>query len=384
MKPDTNLNIPPDIYRMKREKSRAGCLAVLLVMLVLLVLGAAFGFYQWWEQRGTESADPVEFPDAPVEADPPPVSMPELEANKKDAEMPISAPPPPAEMAFTPASSSTPPPPPPPPSPDVAADSATATAAPPPPVPPATPAIPEPLPAPSGGDADALMTTARERSAAGDTQGARQAALEAWDARPGDAAIEQFLSDLAMPLLISTRPMPEKMEYTVQSGDFLGKLAATYNTPVALIAKANDIRNANIRVGQRLLFLDGRKAIFAVKVSKTRNDLVLTLNGRFFKRYRVSTGTNARTPVGVFKIIDKIAQPTWFRAGGEPVPYGDPDNLLGTHWLALDSPGYGLHGTWEPDSIGKQSSAGCVRLLNADIEELYSILPKGTVVTIVE
>ena len=98
----------------------------------------------------------------------------------------------------------------------------------------------------------------------------------------------------------------------------------------------------------------------------------------------IPTGTNAGTPAGVFKIIDKIEHPTWFPSGGKSIPYGDPGNLLGTHWLALDRPGYGLHGTWEPESIGSQSSAGCVRLLNEEIEELYSILPKGTVVTIVE
>ena len=87
---------------------------------------------------------------------------------------------------------------------------------------------------------------------------------------------------------------------------------------------------------------------------------------------------------GVFKLVDTIEHPTWVPAGGKAIPYGDPGNLLGTHWLALDRPGYGLHGTWEPESIGSQSSAGCVRLLNEEIEELYSILPKGTVVTIVE
>jgi lipoprotein-anchoring transpeptidase ErfK/SrfK len=46
--------------------------------------------------------------------------------------------------------------------------------------------------------------------------------------------------------------------------------------------------------------------------------------------------------------------------------------------------GYGIHGTWEPGTIGKQASAGCVRLGNADVEELFIIIPVGTPVTIVE
>ena len=178
--------------------------------------------------------------------------------------------------------------------------------------------------------------------------------------------------------------MPEKIEHVVQPGDYLGKLAATYNTPVALIAKANNIQGANIRVGETLRLLDGNAHAFALTVSKSRNDMLVTLDGKFFKRYRVSTGENAKTPAGAFKIVDKIAQPAWHKPGGKAIPYGDPENLLGTHWLALDLPGYGIHGTWEPDSIGKQTSAGCIRLLNPDVEELYTILPKGTLVTIVE
>jgi lipoprotein-anchoring transpeptidase ErfK/SrfK len=203
-------------------------------------------------------------------------------------------------------------------------------------------------------------------------------------ASPGNTEIENFLSELAMPLLASQRPMPEKVEHVVQSGDYLGKLAATYNTPVALIAKANHIQGANIRIGETIRLLDGNNHAFALVISKSRNDLLVTLDGKFFKRYRVSTGENAKTPIGTFKIVDKIAQPAWHKPGGKAIPYGDPENLLGTHWLALDLPGYGIHGTWEPDSIGSQTSAGCVRLLNSDVEELYTILPKGTLVTITE
>ncbi len=352
----------PDIYLMKREKSRTGCILVVIVLLAVLVLGCLFTAYRYFNSRrdGVETAEPVEMPDAMVEADVPPVVADE-------SVYPLPPEVPPVDPAAPVKEDATPPPPPPPPPPQ------------PQPVP-----QPEPARAPSGEDFAALFAQARERLAAGDFQGARETGLRALDAAPGNQEVERFLSDLAMPLLASTRPMPEKVDYVVQSGDFLGKLAATFNTPVALIAKANNIHGATIRVNQPLKLLDGNKHIFAVTISKSRNDLLLTLDGKFFKRYRVSTGTESGTPVGVFKIIDKIAQPAWHKPGEKAIPYGDPENLLGTHWLALDLPGYGLHGTWEPETLGQQSSAGCVRLLNDEIEELYSILPKGTVVTIVE
>ncbi len=348
-------NAAPDIYLMKREKSRAGCMTALIATVVALALAGAFALVHWLGQRGTENAEPVEFPVAPIQEELAPVPVPD------------TPPPPPAELASAaPAPAPVPAPPPvPTPAPDAAA--------------------PAPAPAPiAAGDAAAGFAQARERLQGGDYQGAREAALAALAAKPGDPEIEGFLNELAMPLLASQRPMPEKVEHVVQSGDYLGKLAATYNTPVALIAKANNVQGANIRVGETLRLLDGNAHVFALTVSKTRNDLVATLDGQFFKRYRVSTGENAKTPVGTYKIVDKIAQPAWHKPGGKAIPYGDPENLLGTHWLALDLPGYGLHGTWEPDSIGKQSSAGCVRLLNSDIEELYTILPKGTLVTITE
>lgn len=352
-------NSAPDIYLMKREKSRAGCMTVLIATLVVALLAGLFALVHWYGTRGTESAEPVELPDAPVEAEIPPVQIPDMPLPVPTASTPAPAPVPVA------------------PAPAPAPVQTTAI--------PATESAPAPAaPAPSGGDAQALFAQARERLQAGDHQVARQAGLDALAARPGDAEIESFLGGLAMPLLASQRPMPEKVEHIVQSGDYLGKLAATYNTPVALIAKANNIQGATIRVGETLRLIDGNAHAFALAVSKSRNDLVVTLDGRFFKRYRVSTGENAKTPVGTFKIIDKIAQPAWHKPGSQAIPYGDPENLLGTHWLALDLPGYGLHGTWEPDSIGKQTSAGCVRLLNSDIEELYTILPKGTLVTITE
>lgn len=332
-------NSAPDIYLMKREKSRAGCMTVLIATVVVALIAGLFALVRWYGARDVEPAAPVEFPEAPIQPEIPPVQIPELSV----------------PTVTTPA---------------------------PAPVPVA--AAPAPTAAPSGGDAVALLAQARERLQAGDYQSAREAALDALAAKPGDGKIETFLGELAMPLLASQRPMPEKVEHIVQSGDYLGKLAATYNTPVALIAKANNIQGATIRIGETLRLLDGNAHAFALTVSKSRNDLVATLDGKFFKRYRVSTGENAKTPVGTFKIIDKIPQPAWHKPGGKAIPYGNPENLLGTHWLALDLPGYGLHGTWEPDSIGKQSSAGCVRMLNADIEELYTILPKGTLVTITE
>lgn len=364
-------NSAPDIYLMKREKSRTGCMTVLIVTVLLAIAGGLYGLYHWHTHRGTTDAEPIEFPDSPVEAEIPPVPIVDAPAPEPVPTIPAPAPEP-VPVVETP------------PAPAAADANADAAPAPKPTAPAAEPApTSASTPAPVIGDAATLFAEAQAKLKAGDYQGARNTALDALNAAPGAPEIEHFLNDLAMPLLASERPMAEKTDYTVQSGDFLGKLAGKFNTPVALIAKANDIPDAMIRAGQTLRIFDGNNHVFALEVSKSRNDLLVTLDGRFFKRYVVSTGKNGKTPTGTFKITDKIAHPAWHKPGGA-IPYGDPENLLGTHWLALDLPGYGIHGTWEPESLGQQASDGCIRLHNDNIEELYTILPRGTLVTIIE
>jgi len=77
------------------------------------------------------------------------------------------------------------------------------------------------------------------------------------------------------------------------------------------------------------------------------------------------------TPIGTYHIINKIVNP-----GG----------MLGTRWMGLDIPNgpYGIHGTFQPDSIGKFISNGCIRMYNHDVEELFSQVRIGTTVVIMK
>jgi lipoprotein-anchoring transpeptidase ErfK/SrfK len=52
--------------------------------------------------------------------------------------------------------------------------------------------------------------------------------------------------------------------------------------------------------------------------------------------------------------------------------------------MGFELAGYGIHGTTDPQSLGRQVTQGCVRMANPDIEELYLITPLGTEVTIVD
>ncbi len=196
---------------------------------------------------------------------------------------------------------------------------------------------------------------------------------------PPDQILE-LLGDINTQILFTPVPAPEKTDYTIQPGDSLGKLSRQFGATIELIKKSNNLASDLIRVGDRLRIYQGQ---FAVRVNKTANTLTVTDHDRFLKRYRVGTGEFGKTPVGAFKITDRIVHPPWYR-GDAVIPYGDKENILGTHWLGFDIRGYGIHGTWDNSSIGKQATAGCVRLANQDVEELFIMLPTGTPVTIHE
>ncbi len=58
-----------------------------------------------------------------------------------------------------------------------------------------------------------------------------------------------------------------------------------------------------------------------------------------------------------------------------------PNNPVGSVWIDLTEPSYGIHGTPEPTKIGKTASHGCVRLTNWDAEELAGLVEPGVVVS---
>ncbi len=236
-----------------------------------------------------------------------------------------------------------------------------------------------------------LLAEARQKVNQDAYAEARLTLFEALSKAGGDRAlrneVEKLLGDLHIELVMTPRAMPEKTDYLVRSGDSVARIAQRHGTTAELVQISNRIENPNlIRAGDRLRVLNKP---FTVHVNVARNELTLELDGRFFKRYPVGTGEFGRTPLGEFRINDRIPEPVWWRPSGRAIHYGDPENILGTHWLGIratgdteDVRGYGLHGTWDDDSIGRAESAGCVRMHNEDIEELFTMLPVGTPVTI--
>ena len=183
------------------------------------------------------------------------------------------------------------------------------------------------------------------------------------------------------------RPLQEKLDelnsgeimgksatlYSVVSGDTLTRIANRLSVPPELIAKMNNIGDIhNIRIGEKFKVLQGP---FNIVVEKGKFTLSVYVGEKYFKGYRVGLGKDGSTPEGAYKVEDKIINPTWFRPG-KTVRFGDPANPLGTRWIKF-SKGYGIHGTWEPQTVGTQASEGCVRMLNKDVEELFDLVVRN-------
>lgn len=181
---------------------------------------------------------------------------------------------------------------------------------------------------------------------------------------------------------------PEKESYVVQKGDSLTKIASDWNMTLDLIVKCNELNPSNpvIRPGKTIKIFKGN---WKVEVSKKRFKLYLYNAGNLFKVYNVGFGSLEKTPVGAFEIDAKKKEPVWAK-DGKQIPYGSKDNILGTRWISLKPvlepntglKNFGIHGTGSPTEIGKVNTAGCIRLNNDDINELYMIVPLHTTVNI--
>jgi LysM repeat protein len=174
-------------------------------------------------------------------------------------------------------------------------------------------------------------------------------------------------------------PQPHYYDpYVVKSGDQLRVIGQHHKLSWEYLAKLNQVDARKIRAGQKLKVVPGP---FGAVVNVARFELVVHLNGSYVKRYRVGVGIDGTTPIGSFTVKNKLVDPTYYGPDGV-ISKDDPNNPLGERWIDIGD-SFGIHGTNEPDSIGKNESRGCVRMLNDDVEEVYDFLVVGSEVKIV-
>ena len=115
---------------------------------------------------------------------------------------------------------------------------------------------------------------------------------------------------------------------------------------------------------------------YAIVVNKSYHLLFLESGSKIIRVIPVTIGKggDSETPVGNFSIVSIVHNPKWYFNGKVYPPYNDdPENGLGVCWMGISLPSYGIHGTNEPFSPGRNRSHGCVRMNNNDVKYLSSV-----------
>ncbi|MCH8343141.1 MAG: L,D-transpeptidase [Planctomycetes bacterium] len=222
-------------------------------------------------------------------------------------------------------------------------------------------------------------------------------ALELQALAPGEAqVVRDALINLNRRLVFSPEIVdgdPFCRRYVVGPNDQLGIIVKEQSLAVdwRFIMRINRIPSErHLRAGHRLKLVTGP---FHAVVHKSdfRLDLYMGSGaGRVFvASYSVGLGEFNSTPLGMFRVRagTKLINPAWTnpRTGQRFESY-DPQNPIGERWIGLagideatrDLIGYGIHGTIEPESVGRQSSMGCIRMLPEDVEIIYEVLIEQT------
>lgn len=113
------------------------------------------------------------------------------------------------------------------------------------------------------------------------------------------------------------------------------------------------------------------QGVVSIVIDTRKLKLTIMDDGKPFKTYPCAIGKpSTPTPVGEFMIMNK-----WM----------DPGGPFGSRWMGLNIPWgtYGIHGTNRPYSIGSMASAGCIRMFNHHVAEIYPWVPIGTHVYII-
>lgn len=186
--------------------------------------------------------------------------------------------------------------------------------------------------------------------------------------------------------------------YLIRSGDVLSKIAKRYKVDKLFLARINGLPDPNkIRAGQKLKIVRGPFHAIIEKAAFRMDIYLVDDAGQwvYISSMPVGLGEHNSTPLGKWAVkpFAKVRRPQYTNPRtNEVFAPDDPENPLGGYWIGLegiemataDLDAYGIHGTIDPKSIGKQQSMGCVRLGAEDIKALFGMLVEGESIVMVK
>jgi lipoprotein-anchoring transpeptidase ErfK/SrfK len=163
-----------------------------------------------------------------------------------------------------------------------------------------------------------------------------------------------------------------------------------YGEGLVLVAPAKPAKPSPDFKRGKIVAFSGNHAPGSIVIVSAKKQLYYVLGGGKAVQYKVATAKPGFEWKGIHKVSAKTKWPDWrppaqMRKRRPDLPAfmeGGPNNPLGARAIYLGSSIYRIHGTNEPASIGKSASSGCVRMLNADVTELYAHVKMGATVIV--
>lgn len=173
--------------------------------------------------------------------------------------------------------------------------------------------------------------------------------------------------------------------YLVKSGDLLQRIGRNNDVPYQFLMAINNISRAeNLRASQRIKIVSGP---FHAVVKRSELTMDLYLKDTYVKTYIVGLGKPGHeTPTGLWKVGPRHYKIQYTDPETKEVFMpDDPGYPIGPYYIELNGlsgeavgrTGFAIHGTNKPMEIGMNTSSGCIRLRNEEVEEVYTLLAEG-------
>ena len=206
-----------------------------------------------------------------------------------------------------------------------------------------------------------------------------RAALEGFLTRYPDSShrfeAESLLGEMNFSELLNSDPGPGKVQYIVQRGDVLDRVAKKTKSDPELIFQTNGLDRIMLQIGQKLQI---PQVDFSIEVHLNPKRLVVLNHGKFFKSYAVvdAKPLGKKVPEIHSKVQEKVAT-----SEGRRVQFGSREYVNSLRSLTLaGQPSYTIFA--EPDNPAEAKPSGGIGLAEGDAEELHTMAEVGTPVTI--
>jgi hypothetical protein len=211
------------------------------------------------------------------------------------------------------------------------------------------------------------------------------------------AFVKNRLSELTDKWLFSRTVFPGDSlcgSYEVKRNERLSAIGRQFKVPWEILSEINEVRPEVLPAGGTIKVINGP---FRAKVYLSTFTMDLYLQNTFVRSFRVGLGQPGKgTPTGLWRVKSngKLIEPPWLDPVTRKMLHAsDEGYALGSRWIGLEGlkgkakgrTGIGIHGTKDPETIGTESSRGCVRMHDSDVIFVYNLLvPIHSLVEIVE